>query len=208
MATLDFPAHHRHHSCERPLIGITGKAGSGKDTVGDAIQADFGVQVNRHSFAEPLKEMLAELLQVPFEMLDGKTEKSREWREKPLRKLGKSPRELLLTLGTEWGRDMVHEDLWVIMAGQRFDRLETGAYFTDVRFPNEAEWIKARGGVVIELRKLDAADFSTAAVGHASEAGVPHYCVDAVVSARHGDLLDLQAKALQAVRDLGCRPSY
>jgi hypothetical protein len=198
------------HTSDRPLIGITGKAGAGKDTVGTAIQANFGDQIEQLSFATPLKQALASMLGVSYDMVEGKTEQSREWRELPLPGIGKTPRELMLSLGTEWGRDMVHGDLWVILTGRMFDRLRghTGAYFTDVRFDNEADMIRKLGGVVVEVRRSDDAVQSEAAAAHSSEAGINKRLIDATVIADKGDLDGLQSMALSAIRELGCRPSY
>jgi hypothetical protein len=52
--------------------------------------------------------------------------------------LGVSPRHLMVTLGTEWGRDAVHPDLWVrIWAASLPEAAHVVA--EDVRFPNEVE---------------------------------------------------------------------
>ena len=53
------------------------------------------------------------------------------------------------TLGTEWGRDQVHPELWIRHAQRRLDnyrRVSVNVVVTDVRFPNEADWLRANGG--------------------------------------------------------------
>jgi hypothetical protein len=195
------------HTCDRPLIGITGNIGSGKDTVGEAIAGWFRHEIVKLSFATRLKQMLATMLDVPYEMMEGVTEHSRQWREEKFEDLGCSPRDLMLTLGTEWGRDMVHPDVWVLLVQDQFDHGITpaGAYFTDVRFENEAKWIKSRGGIVIGTHKPGS---NEPMINHRSEAGVPSKYIDAKISAEHGDINGLQSEALKVIKELGCHPSF
>ena len=60
--------------------------------------------------------------------------------------VGKSPRDLLRTLGTEWGREHVRADLWVWRARQRIQAAHragaTVVAICDVRFENEVEFIR------------------------------------------------------------------
>lgn len=198
--------HRTKHVCERTLIGITGKAGSGKDTVGCALQSEYGLGITKLSFATRLKEMVAAMLDVPYEMLEGVTELSRKWREEPFADIGKSPRELMLSLGTEWGRDMVHNDVWVRLVNDQFHNLIGGAFLTDIRFDNEAEWIKTAGGVVIETRKIGG-NLQVGDPRHRSEAGISRGYIDGYVQAEHGDMAGLQSQALQLIRKLGCPSS-
>lgn len=69
-------------------------------------------------------------------------------------KPGVTPRTLMQTLGTEWGRDAVFSDLWIHVFKRRaaqFDRV----ICTDIRFLNEAVVVRSGGGVLI---KIDADD--------------------------------------------------
>jgi len=91
------------------LIGLTGPAGSGKDTVARLLCEQHGfVQI---AFADPLRAMLKAGLGLTDEHFN-----NREDKEAPLEWLGKSPRQLLQTLGTEWGRRQVHPHLWLELA--------------------------------------------------------------------------------------------
>jgi len=91
------------------LIGLTGPAGSGKDTVARLLCEQHGfVQM---AFADPLRAMLKAGLGLTDEELH-----RRDLKEAPLEWLGKSPRQLLQTLGTEWGRQHVHPHLWLELA--------------------------------------------------------------------------------------------
>jgi aromatic ring-cleaving dioxygenase len=72
------------------------------------------------------------------------------------------------TLGTEWGRELVHPQLWVMMAQRRWDAARAAGIdlvITDVRFENEVEWLRGAGGRLIYLARPDAEPVSA----HASE---------------------------------------
>jgi hypothetical protein len=129
------------------LIGICGAPGAGKDTLANQL-VSFDVY-EKYRFADPLKAMLAQFHIKPdvWEDQDAK-ERTIPW-------LGKSPRFLAQTLGTEWGRDLVHRDIWVLMAKGRWNVLNAAGagrmVISDVRFLNEAQWIKEAGGILIRV---------------------------------------------------------
>ena len=67
---------------------------------------------------------------------------------------GKSTRDLMRSLGTEWGREKVGQDIWVDLLMARIDQCDSHlAIIDDVRFPNEASAIRNRGGIVVELSR-------------------------------------------------------
>ena len=60
--------------------------------------------------------------------------------------LGQTPRVAMQTLGTEWGRDCIHNDIWTQVAMSQAERsIEDGTpvVITDARFPNEFEAVEA-----------------------------------------------------------------
>jgi len=139
------------------LIGITGRAGSGKDTVSRLLRTL--VFTRSMSFAEPLKAAVAAMLGVDVARFE-----DREWKEAPLPGIGVTPRHLLQTLGTEWGRNIIDPDLWVKIAANRYAEYrqrvvnpDIAVVFTDLRFPNEAQWIREQGGLVLRVQR-DSAD--------------------------------------------------
>lgn len=127
------------------LIGLTGPAGCGKDTAGAYLCRKHGFV--RYGFADPLKAML---LAIGVDMND------RDGKEKPHPVFGVSPRRMAQTLGMDWMRDMICKDGWLRLAEQFIDDEFTpanGIVFTDVRFENEAEMIRRRGGAIWHLKR-------------------------------------------------------
>lgn len=163
------------------IIGFTGAAGSGKSTAANVLIEQRGAIA--HTFARPLKEMLCVLLQVPYDKWEDPL-----WKETVIPTLGKSPRELAQTLGTDWGRDMVHPRIWVKAAMERVPDDDKLHVFTDVRFPNEAYEIRERGGVIIKTVRTGEAWTLTAHSNHISELGLEPHLVDYRIEAASGDL--------------------
>lgn len=163
------------------IIGVNGYAGSGKDTVGKMIQYVFSKEteitvdvVTTHyklhewwleeksgweikKFAGKLKQIGSILTGIPAEKFEDqefkKTELGSEW--------GMTVRDFLQKLGTDGLRDGLHSNVWVNALFADYecipaDRAPGGWdcdnwIITDTRFPNEAEAIKSRGGIVIRV---------------------------------------------------------
>lgn len=148
------------------IIALAGPARSGKDTVAQYLIERHGFEAV--AFADPLRAMLAE----GFDLDDSHFHAHKE---DPLPWLGLSPRRLLQTLGTEWGRSL-HPDIWVLLMQRRLDDYagpEDRIVITDVRFDNEADWVRQRGHLW-HIQRPDPlrVGFSDTARAHASEAGV------------------------------------
>lgn len=158
------------------IIGITGKARSGKDTVGNylCLKHNF-VQL---SFAAPIKRMVTTLLNRGEDWIE-------EHKEKFIPGL-ESPRVLMQTLGTEWGRNIIDENIWINLVSREINNLMTqhahpvpaGVVITDCRFENEAEWIHRQGGGRIwQVIRFDAPEIPS----HSSEAGLSTNLVDEIL---------------------------
>lgn len=131
------------------LIGLTGLAGSGKSVVADVLVTEFGF--TRVKFAAPLKNMLRTMLgDMGFCEDDRERMLEGDLKEVEIPELGVTPRLLMVTLGTEWGRDCVRKDLWLRLWEAQADRFER-VVVDDVRFPNEVDLIRERGGVIWRL---------------------------------------------------------
>lgn len=157
------------------LLAIAGKARVGKDTIGAYLVSKGFV---RYYFAKPLKDMLdvgLDLAERDFQ--------TTEQKERVLPGIGRSYRHCAQTIGTEWGRNMIHPNLWVLIAAQRWRRLvedhagsdfgPAGMVITDCRFDNEARFIREAGGTVVHVQSYNGLlGMSAQAAAHPSEAGV------------------------------------
>jgi len=123
------------------IVGITGPAGAGKDTVADYLCEHHGYV--KYALAAPIKTALNALFGWPNDNWD-----DREWKETLIDWLGRSPRNLAQTLGTEWGRECVHPELWLLLAEMNINAhtLARGVVIPDIRFENEAAWLRDRMG--------------------------------------------------------------
>ena len=138
------------------IIGLSGLAGSGKDSCANIIIKNHENWV-KTSFAKAMKDAVAGMYGLPRELLEGDTKESRDWREQPNEfwssKLGAeiTPRKILQTFGTQLVRTHVNENFWVYRLEYELEKLESegkNVLITDVRFPNEAEMIKEHGGQI------------------------------------------------------------
>lgn len=97
----------------------------------------------------------------------------REWKERVLPGICKSPRQLAQTIGTEWGRNLVNPDLWLLLARNEMYAAQRmgagGIVFSDCRFENEARLILEMGGRVVHLSRPGIAAVSS----HVSERMLP-----------------------------------
>ena len=153
------------------LLGLTGPARSGKDTVADYLVRHHGY--HRIAFADPLKQMVAGFLNISLDRLE-------QVKDSWVTPFGCTPRRLLQTLGTEWGRDLIGINTWTIAAAQRVAPLLAAGervVISDVRFASETAHVRAQGGILWHLVRPDAPSVDD----HASELGVPMGEEDAVL---------------------------
>ncbi|HET8883030.1 MAG TPA: hypothetical protein VFM56_12715 [Solimonas sp.] len=150
------------------------------------------------SFAGPLKRMISSLL---LDAGFSRDERSHalygDLKETPIPLFGKSPREMLQTLGTEWGRGLVKQSIWTDIAMLQAQKSESPVVFDDMRFPNEFDAIKQAGGVCICIVRPGAEHSS----GHASEGALNGHGFDAYI-ANTGTVEDLKRKLDNALETL------
>ena len=142
------------------IIGICGLIGGGKGTVGDILVEQYGFK--KLSFADKLKDAVADMFDWDRELLEGITDKSREWREQRddfwSKETGRkiTPRLVLQEFGTDCMRKGFFDGIWVSMVKQEIMQNPTQNYvIPDVRFPNEGKMINALGGNVWRVRRGD-----------------------------------------------------
>jgi hypothetical protein len=140
------------------LIGIAAPAQSGKSTVAAYLMKSLGYEED--SFADPMRNFVCTILGIDRATLERDKEVVVPW-------VGKSPRQMLQTLGTEWGRQMVDTDLWLNSCLRRTEGRRV--VISDVRFDNEAQAIRDNGGTLIHLSRPDG---RRTVADHISEAGV------------------------------------
>jgi len=139
------------------IVGLLGFIGSGKGSAGDILK-DLGF--TPLSFAKGVKDVAAEMFGWPRHLLEGDTQQSRDWRENPdefwSKEFGRvfTPRLALQLMGTEVGRDVFHQDFWVIKLKKYIESYpEQNFVITDVRFGNEINFVHSHDGILIEIER-------------------------------------------------------
>ena len=149
------------------LIGLTGRANAGKSTVAQMLASEFAF--TELALAEPILEMVHALFAMAG--VDGAWAVERSLKEERTT-LGFSYRHLAQTLGTEWGRGL-SPDFWLRVMNLRLQSPALAGeniVISDVRFPDEAQWITSQGGVVVRVLR----DAAPTARPHPSEAHTDH----------------------------------
>jgi len=151
------------------LIGISGVMGAGKDTVANLIVALRPRELRRYAFATPLKEGVKSMFGWTSDQIEDRT-----FKEAIDPRWGFSPRKAMQLLGTEYGRNLLRDDIWMHAARNFHEESvhqQKGTLITDVRFENEAEWIRSVAGSVI-VHVINPEHDYTVPVKHVSENGV------------------------------------
>jgi len=156
------------------LIGLVGRAQSGKSTVAKHLEEKFGFV--RHAFADPLKQMLLNAKMCTYdELYHEKTTMSR-W--------------LLQKVGTDIFREQVSWDYWINKMGEiLMDNTEKkkNIVIDDIRFPEEAGLIHCFNGIVIKLIRKNFVD-PNAGSAHSSERLVDEIGSDYTIQVKSGDI--------------------
>lgn len=171
------------------IIGLTGYAQSGKDTVASILVKKYGF--TRIAFADKIREFLYETNPM-FDSIAGepmfvKARVDRDgWEEAK-----KSPhiRRLLQNSGVA-ARKLFGDNFWVHEAMKTMlndPRPDLNYVVTDVRFLNEADMIKANSGQIWRVKRLGVDAVNT----HVSEIEMDGYPVDQIF-VNNGTLEDLE----------------
>jgi len=152
------------------LIGLCGKKGSGKTFVAEHLRDDKGATILR--FADTLKAMMR-VMGLTESQIDGNQ------KETPSHILnGNTPRYAMQTLGTEWGRETIYQNIWVNILIEKSKSVDGLVVCDDVRFPNEIKAIHEQGGIVAWVeRKSIYAQGDT----HSSETSINSNHCDVIV---------------------------
>jgi len=132
------------------IIAFSGYARSGKDAAAEALT---GLGFRRLAFADKLREFVYAIN--PKVDSNGMITYLRDvidtygWDGYKETKWADDIRRILQVVGTEGGRKVIGENVWV---DATLNNLEDGKYvFSDVRFPNEADAIRNMGGYVVRI---------------------------------------------------------
>ena len=182
------------------VILLTGPAGAGKSTVKELIQDNSPDQhYVSMKFASYLKTMLGFGFDLTVEHTEG------HLKQVPCPQLGgRTPRHAMQTLGTEWGRKCIHEDIWPMRAVADVREhyvldptTYTGFIFDDARFPNEIDLMREAFdtrviNIVPEFEGYTPIETS----GHESEQHVLDWDVQII---NKWSLEDLEKQVLEAI---------
>jgi len=131
-------------SLDYKIIGISGSARSGKDTLGNnmmKILLDNGIESNVLSFANSLKCSVDDFL-IDQTGISAFTEDEDEKR---------LIRPFLVCWGTDIMRS-INDNIWIEKLERDLSDKQVNI-ITDVRFPNELEWIKEKKGLTVFINR-------------------------------------------------------
>jgi hypothetical protein len=141
----------------RKIIGVVGFINSGKDTVAEYL---ISKGYKRESFAGVLKDIVSIVFGWDRELIEGRTNESREWREQidsywsnRLSIKNLTPRWVLQNWGTDVIRENFHNDIWIASLEKKLSNSNNNIVISDCRFQNEIDTIKLLGGKIIEVRR-------------------------------------------------------
>jgi len=187
------------------IIGLTGKARSGKNTVASIIEDEFIAKmytlpdIHVVAFGDALKEACSLMFGIPLERFnsdDAKEAKDNFW--------GFSPREICQYIGTEVAREHFDPEFWIkrlqLELQREYDVRNDVFVIADVRFDNEAQWIRNNGGIVIRVVRPEA-NGDVGIPSHVSEAGVSENLIDYTIF-NNGTLDQLQTKTEEVANRL------
>lgn len=116
------------------IIGIHGTAYSGKDTLSNFI-CKKNIDTCRYGFADPIKNACNEIFGWDYRHAFG------ELKEVVDPFFGISPRKAYQLMGTEFGREMIRDDLWLKVAENEMSNNIFSYVIPDFRFKNEYDWL-------------------------------------------------------------------
>lgn len=157
------------------IILLRGKAQSGKSTCANQLEEGWGYEIL--SFAAPIHKLVATLIGINGD------EVPNHMKNIPLKVLGgKTPRQVMQSLGTEWGRSMVNEKLWTsVVIEEIVSIMDTNGVthfcISDYRFDNEYQDLVDAFGeeniLVLHIQRgIDASGMGKKELVHASENGI------------------------------------
>ena len=203
------------------IIGITGLAGSGKDTLAVKLKERLDKELDKESYdniiydlAKPIKDIVASVWGINPSILNDQSKKNKpvqldnslrlsdyidsiygclldsytpnlknyvyaiNFKIAPLLKAyvehheyKRSPRQLMQYIGTELFKVRIKNDIWLDIASTVIPN-KGDLIIPSIRFDDEAEWVRANGGVVIHIFRTDMNEVKQDWNHHISEQGI------------------------------------
>jgi len=128
------------------IIGLTGQPFNGKDTAARYLADAHGFYPI--AFADPLRAGLKAMLGLTDDDF------SPERKERVIHWLGKTPVQLLESLGTAWGQTELYRQVWCDRAVHTMTALldsKRRFVFTDIRFVHEAKMLQQFDGKLLRI---------------------------------------------------------
>ena len=180
------------------LIGLGCTAQVGKDTAADFLQRKYPKRVKRVAFADELKNAAISIFSLTQEQCYG----PQAVKEAVDPRYGKSPRQLLQELGEKMRE--IFPEIWVVRVfNETIPALEKQGYdifvVSDVRYPNEADYIHKLGGWVVRVNRAEGG--VTVGAEHSSETSMADYTCDYEIN-NDGTIVQYFEKVEQMMADL------
>ena len=134
------------------IIGFGHRQRVGKDLACKILHKELLSKRQRpviRSFASYLKEVAYRLFMWGGMQNEAYYEANPEAKERTLVAVGKTPREIMIELGNKVRE--IHPDTWIHLTLDSVPSSTTHLLISDVRYPNEARNIQARGGKVVRI---------------------------------------------------------
>lgn len=179
------------------IIGLSGYARSGKDTIADIL---VSIGYNKIAFADKLRKALLALNPIiSFDTVSNQPIRYKEIIDlvgyERAKNLYPEVRYLLQRLSTQVGRDIINQNIWVDLLISDIERsLSSNFIISDCRFPNEAAAIKDAGGEIWRVVRPG----NEAANQHISEHALEGYAFDHVLL-NDGTIEDLSSKVFSLI---------
>jgi len=148
------------------LVGISGKRRSGKDLLASFLVKEYGF--TQVSLALPLKNLCKTMFGLTEDQVNGPD------KEKPTCHIV-SPRHIMIETGKFFRT--IYPDVWVDQLSNYLlndcKQQKKKYVISDVRFSNEADWVKENGGYLIRLER--AVELTGEPIDDPSETQLDHY---------------------------------
>ena len=154
------------------IIGLTGYAQSGKDSVAKVLMENYGFQ--RVAFADKIRELMYEMNPDYHDTLLQQVVDRFGWDE-----VKKDPavRRMMQNVGVG-ARKLFGDNFWVHQAMTSIANANPNIVVTDVRFINEADTLKTNGAQLWRVKRTGVESVN----GHVSEHELDGYKVDQILS--------------------------